>query len=1468
MKITFGTLWLAVLALSSVTVASAERRQIFSDTFQNELAKEWKFVGGKWAVREGRLEQTDPGPADPKKAILVIGNEDDASIDVVITAKLRFDRLTRDQKSRAGISVCSDPKTGHGLNLAFVDDKLQFFHDSVAWGESCDFACESGKWYWMKLWKSAGEMKGKAWKDGENEPGDWMVTWNGYDTQLTGYPGLNGGAYDGASVSFAQMKVEIDPAPIKLQILPGQPDRMPLLLDQFGPPSRNPRAVIILAAKTLPKGDFVLAGFRGGQEVSRQSLNWQWTKPWTARVDLEAGQEEVALLFKSAPGEQEKEIQRQKVPRPNGAPDPRPWALKGPGARIPIVTTTEILLSGPDWKLGSFAPGQGELAQAYQPGFDDRDFRTVSVPGEVQLQVGLQGMELYYQSRELSFLNQKEWWYRKSFVPASDDQGKVVRLLFEGVDYFATVWLNGEKLGEHEGCFVPFTSFDVSGKLRSGAENVLAVKVTCPWIPKDRGFHEYMKGEWTMEPGSSLRLRSPALVMGPYWDGIPAYGNAAFPMGLFRDVKLVASGAVTLNDLFVRTQSLNEDGSATLAVSGKAVNYGDQAVAVKLEWNIGPENFAGEEMPLPGQALNLKPGENPFSAQVEVKHPQLWWTWDTGAQNLYKLTASISAAAGQGVDSRQAVFGIRTIERHPDMSYWLNRQRLYLKGGWFPMSDYFLSRTTRADYEKDLELYKAANLNHLIAFSVVEKPDFYDLCDRLGILDMFEFPFQQYGPAEVLNPANPRREIFAEESLSQLRHIVLQLRNHPSIIVWTPFAEIGDANKKYGEYASQIEKLVEELDPGTIFHGSFCDVGETHFWMAVAGWGWEGSYQEHFDSNIGFVSEYGSEAIPAYETLKKMMTPEEMWSDRNTLETNVLNVPIDLPVYAYHTCFEYMGINSILHRINQFVDRQPRTLPELIDDSQLYQAFLFKYVTECYRRKKYNSINGTRFWCYRDLAPKIGWGVVDGYHVPKMSYYYLKTAQERFSLNFAFKDALEPQASGKSLKIPVWVINDYRREMPVKVQCEIYDLKGQKHWSQELAGTVASDGGKEIGVLNWVASADPGIYVLRGEAGEQGGEGLVARNSAFIHVVAPAHTNASNKVIMPTQELASPLRVLLIAQKQFGEPIAKWLAGAGVKVEVINEDKNEQFAVLRDPETLCEQYDAVWLGSFDSLWKLMDDEMAKGLAGAIERGVGFIHTGGEGSFHGGAGRGALIDARALAEVLPVKLRNRNDVVYDWGANVKDITLVGSQAEGWNESGLKESGVAGFNEVELKADSEQIMTVSGRPLLVAGKYGRGKTVAFTGFTPKEKTMPPGYAELFMRMLVEVGGDNIRAVYDELAAPGKPLFESLKDLPEASVSLPESLEVIVTGTRAKSALKITNGGVFARLVRWRVEWNQPDAESPFIMFSDNFIDLLPQESKSIDLDMLLPQQRPVKATGSLVVEGPNVKTRRIPIQVDAN
>ena len=491
------------------------------------------------------------------------------------------------------------------------------------------------------------------------------------------------------------------------------------------------------------------------------------------------------------------------------------------------------------------------------------------------------------------------------------------------------------------------------------------------------------------------------------------------------------------------------------------------------------------------------------------------------------------------------------------------------------------------------------------------------------------------------------------------------------------------------------------------------------------------------------------------------------------------------------------------------------------------------------------------------------------------------------------------------MSIPVWVINDFRRQVPVDVHCEIFDLKCQKLWEHDFSGAIESDGSKEVGVVEWTTPAQPGMYILRGSASEKGGN-LVAKNAIFIKVVSSTQATIPAKEIVPNKELLSSLRVLLIGQKKFSYPIAAWLTSAGVNTDVIKEETIGRLGELRDASSIRKKYDVVWLTSFSALWKLMDAEMAGGLAEAVKSGVGFIHTGGTGSFHGGNGFQALIDMRPLAEVLPVKLRNRNDVVFNSLTNINDIRLTVSRATGWSDA-LKEIGLTGFNHVELKPGGREILTVEGFPLLVTGTYGQGKTAVFTGFTPaagilsteemevataasdvtflsKQDTetkpnaplvLPAQYQNIFTRMLVEVGGNDIMNSYARLKSQyesgfngSAPFFQNLKDLPDTTLQLSESVQIKTDGRRATGTLNITNGGAYARLVRMRAEWNKPEGDMPYVMFSDNFIDLMPNESESIIMDLFLPKENMGNVSGTLVVEGPNAATQRIPIKVQSH
>ncbi|MBM4036910.1 MAG: formylglycine-generating enzyme family protein [Planctomycetes bacterium] len=198
-------------------LAAGPERHAFACDFTKGLGKEWRMIGGKWELKGGCLSMTDPGSSDPTKALILMGEGHNVSSDVVITAKLRLDAWAGDDWARAGVGVCADPASGHGLNLVFHRGKLEFVHDYVEWGPGREFRFRPGEWYWMTLHKTATEMSGKAWREGEPEPADWMVIWRKDVAKVTGYPALVGCSASPdkrvSAVSFAQCEVRVGGGP-------------------------------------------------------------------------------------------------------------------------------------------------------------------------------------------------------------------------------------------------------------------------------------------------------------------------------------------------------------------------------------------------------------------------------------------------------------------------------------------------------------------------------------------------------------------------------------------------------------------------------------------------------------------------------------------------------------------------------------------------------------------------------------------------------------------------------------------------------------------------------------------------------------------------------------------------------------------------------------------------------------------------------------------------------------------------------------------------------------------------------------------------------------------------------------------------------------------------------------------------------------------------------------------------------
>ncbi len=616
-----------------------------------------------------------------------------------------------------------------------------------------------------------------------------------------------------------------------------------------------------------------------------------------------------------------------------------------------------------------------------------------------------------------------------------------------------------------------------------------------------------------------------------------------------------------------------------------------------------------------------------------------------------------------------------------------------------------------------------------------------------------------------------------------------------------------------------------------------------------------------------------------------MLTPDELWSDHNAMLPRWYNLPIDTAAYAYQTSFEYNGLAGVLDRVNNYVDRNIRSPQELVDDSQLYQAFIFKYATEAYRRKKYHPVNGTRIWAYGEVTPGIRFNFLDYYRVPKMGYYYLKSAQQRFAVSLAYEQALESQVSGTSLKIPVWAVNDYPRPVSVNLHCEIRDSGGGQVWTKDSSAAVGPDASGQIDAVDWVTPSKPGVYVLSAQVSEKTGP-ILASTSAFIKVTPALFSRAHN--------------VLVIGDRKFAYPVAQMLRAMGLSVTEMYEQNFPAFAQLGSSAAIRQKYDLVWLTAADSIWKLLGDNEAEALRDAIHEGVGFIHTGGSGSFHGGFGRAAGLDFTALADVLPVTLKSRNDVIFDQiegpEANIAQrfspIKTIGAghQADAvWSDFGLARFGVPGFNNVEAKPDGDVRLTISGRPLLVTGHFGRGRTAVFTGFTPaysprtatwdptvefpylvdqefSSRPVTKSYFSVFMRMVAAALGETPAADYDALlAARDKPLFQTLKELPPADVEFIGATKPVVTGREATFSVTLSGRRGYARLVRLGDHWDVGAERAPYLaLYGDNYFDIPAGGHKTVEIKLFLPEGHPGEVSGSLEMFGTNAPLKSMPVR----
>ena len=383
----------------------------------------------------------------------------------------------------------------------------------------------------------------------------------------------------------------------------------------------------------------------------------------------------------------------------------------------------------------------GDVAQAAQKDFDDKAWEVVSTPHTVQLMPAEASGCRNYQGIA---------WYRKHFILPDECAGRDAILHFEAIMGKQTIYVNGQKVKEHEGGYLPINVNLTDLGCSAGEECVVAI---CADNSDDK----------TYPPGKKQMTL-----------------DFAYHGGIYRDVWLIAKSKVAITDaveeqqvagggIFVHYANISER-SAEVYVNTEVRNSDDHSRKVTIEQTLSPSGATVSKR------VSLKAGEAKTIVQrFMVKKPRLW-----SPENpyLYQIATRIREDR-QSLDGGITRIGIRSFEFRGKDGFWLNGKRYHQLVGANRHQDfaYVGNALPNSQQWRDAKRLREAGFTIIRTAHYPQDPSFMDACDELGLFIIVATPGWQYWNKD---------KGWDEKVHQNTRSIIRRDRNHPCVLMWEP----------------------------------------------------------------------------------------------------------------------------------------------------------------------------------------------------------------------------------------------------------------------------------------------------------------------------------------------------------------------------------------------------------------------------------------------------------------------------------------------------------------------------------------------------------------------------------------------------------------------------------------------------------------------------------------------------------
>ena len=634
------------------------------------------------------------------------------------------------------------------------------------------------------------------------------------------------------------------------------------------------------------------------------------------------------------------------------------------------------------------------------------------------------------------------YWFVKDFKETSAAEGQTIWLKFRGINYSCDIYLNGKKVNEKpfEGMFLR-RAFNITKLLAKDGNNRLAVVVYPPTTVGNPNGGQ--GGDGTIAKNVSIQYTAG-------WDWIRPIRDRN--TGIWDKVYIEKTGKVNLKDPHIITlvpEKRTPEGvqkPAIIKATADLENTSDKKIEGTLVYSIDGQKVSAHVSLAPHTTTTVA------LSDYTLKNPKLWWPAGYGKQELY-TTKFEFFEQGKGLSDQETVkVGVREIQTDwnsttQSRQVYVNGQKVFIKGGNWIISDAML-RFSDERYDAEIRFHRDMNLNLIRIWggALVERPEFYEACDRYGLLVFQDFWMSGDCNGRWIDPMKKedqwtRRQypdnhpLFLESAADMIKMV----RNHASLAMWCGGNEITPPEDILVPLRDEIlPKLdgtrwfVDYSNSDAMSYNSLGGNGDGPYGIQPLKVFWE---QRTFPFN----SEVGSVGTGDYESLRRFIPKENMkvpYADAQTKPDSV---------WTYHT---YTGVGY-----NDFIDPygKPKDIKDFGLKAQLVNYDQYRGLIEGFSAHIWDWYTGVIIWKTQNPWTAMRGQMYDYYLDPNACLYGLRNGSELVHIMANPIDGML-----------MMVNNDFKAHRNLMLVAKAYNIKGEEKLITQVFTYIEASSVKKI----------------------------------------------------------------------------------------------------------------------------------------------------------------------------------------------------------------------------------------------------------------------------------------------------------------------------------------------------------------------------------------------------------------------